>query len=129
MTDTTAPAIRRVTTEPFLGAVTVTIGDAMVASTRRALLLREGTYAPVFYIPFADIDFDLLTPSATTTRCPYKGVASYWTASAAGEAVNDAMWAYQTPIASVGEIAGHGAFDKRHARVEATTEDGRNVSG
>jgi uncharacterized protein (DUF427 family) len=120
---------RRVTTEPFRGSVTVTFGEATIASSNRALLLREGTYAPVFYIPFEDINFELLSRTETATRCPYKGVASYWSVSASGEAAKDAMWAYETPIQSVAEIAGHGAFDRRFARIDAITETGERFSG
>ena len=84
----------RITVEPFDGVVTVVFSDAILASTDEALVLREADYPPVFYIPFKDIYFELLKPSDTSTHCPFKGNASYWNASAAGEAVNDVMWAY-----------------------------------
>ena len=83
--------------EPFDGVVTVVFSDAILASTDEALVLREADYPPVFYIPFKDIYFELLKPSDTSTHCPFKGDASYWNASAVGEAVNDVMWAYGRP--------------------------------
>ncbi|HEV7416159.1 MAG TPA: DUF427 domain-containing protein, partial [Tianweitania sediminis] len=46
-----------ITIEPFDGVVNVTYSDAVIASSQRALLLREGSYEPVFYFPFEDIYF------------------------------------------------------------------------
>ncbi|MEP9385702.1 DUF427 domain-containing protein [Mesorhizobium sp. KR9-304] len=110
---------RRITVEPFDGAVTVAFSDAILASTNEALVLREADYPPVFYIPFKDIYFEFLTSSDTSTHCPYKGNASYWNASAVGEAVNDVMWAYERPYDEMMQIRGHGAFYPDKVRIEA----------
>ena len=75
----------RITVEPFDGVVTVSFAEAVVASSDEALVLREEDYPPVFYIPFKDIYFDFLKPTDTSTHCPYKGDASYWSASASGK--------------------------------------------
>lgn len=109
----------RITIEPFDGVVTVSFSDAILASSRDALILREGSYPPVFYIPFKDIYFELMKPSATSTHCPFKGDASYWNASAVGEAADDVMWAYQMPFDEMLEIKDHGAFYPNKVRIEA----------
>jgi uncharacterized protein (DUF427 family) len=41
---------------------------------------------------------DLLEPTDTTTRCPYKGVASYWSARVGDKLFSDIVWSYPTPI-------------------------------
>ena len=114
----------RITVEPYSGVVTVTFSDAILASTDEALVLREADYPPVFYIPFKDIYFELLKPGDTSTHCPFKGNASYWNASAAGEAVNDVMWAYEHPFDEMMRIKDHGAFYPNKVRIEANPSSG-----
>lgn len=104
--------------EPFEGTVTVTFSDAIIASTDRALVLHEPGHEPVPYVPFEDIYFEFLEKTATETRCPHKGTAGYWRVTAVGEAAEDFMWSYETPFERARAIAGHGAFDKRRARIE-----------
>jgi uncharacterized protein (DUF427 family) len=113
-----------ITVEPFDGVVTVAFSDAILASTNKALVLHEASYPPVFYIPFEDIYFELLKRSDTSTHCPYKGNASYWNASAAGEAVDDVMWAYERPFDEMTEIKDHGAFYPNKVRIEANPSSG-----
>ena len=113
-----------ITVEPFDGVVTVVFSDAILASTNKALVLREANYPPVFYVPFEDIYFELLKRSDTSTHCPYKGNASYWNASAAGEAVDDVMWAYERPFDEMTEIKDHGAFYPNKVRIEANPSSG-----
>lgn len=108
-----------ITVEPFDGVVTVTYSDAIIASSQRALILREGSYEPVFYVPFEDIYFTFLHKTETSTHCPHKGNATYWRATAVGESMDDVMWAYEQPFEGVAAIAGHGAFDSKKVRIEA----------
>ena len=114
----------RITVEPFDGIVTVVFADAMLASTDKALILREANYPPVFYIPFEDIYFEFLKRSDSSTHCPFKGNASYWSASAAGEAANDVMWAYERPYDEMTGIKDHGAFYPDKVRIEAKPRSG-----
>jgi len=51
--------------------------------------------------------------------CPFKGNASYWNASAVGEAADDVMWAYQMPFDEMLGIKDHGAFYPNKVRIEA----------
>ena len=105
---------RRIHVEPFAGTVTVTSPDAAIASSDKALLLREEDYPPVFYIPFQDIRFDVLTRTDTATNCPYKGDASYWAIGAA----RDVMWAYEHPYDEMARIKDHGAFYADRVTIE-----------
>lgn len=121
-----APAHKEdgISIEPFEGVVTVTFSDAVIASTEKAKVLREPGHDPVFYIPFEDIYFDFLEKTNTTTRCPIKGLATYWRVSAVGESAEDVMWAYETPNPVAADIARHGAFDPEIARTEIVPDDG-----
>jgi uncharacterized protein (DUF427 family) len=104
--------------EPFDGTVTVKFSDAIIASTERAKVLREGGQEPIFYIPFEDIYFDLLEKTNTTSSSPVKGTASYWRVHAVGGSADDFMWAYETPNPIAKAIARHGAFDPAKARID-----------
>lgn len=53
--------------------------------------------------------------------CPFKGNASYWNASAVGEAADDVMWAYESPFDEMLDIKDHGAFYPNKVRIEAAS--------
>jgi uncharacterized protein (DUF427 family) len=55
----------------------VRANGSVLGETAHALELREGDYAPVIYIPRADLNMALLEPSDTASVCPHKGAASY----------------------------------------------------
>ena len=90
--------------------VRVTLGGQTVADSRATLTLREGTYKPVHYVPRGDVDMGLLTPTAHSTHCPWKGDATYFTINAGGREAVNAVWSYETPLADVAEITGFLAF-------------------
>ncbi|WP_129771549.1 DUF427 domain-containing protein [Streptomyces sp. L-9-10] len=78
----------------------------IIAESRTPLLLRE-TGCPVrYYLPPEDVRTELLTPSDTSTHCPFKGDASYWSLPGAP----DLVWAYPTPKAEVAQIKDHFCF-------------------
>ena len=99
-----------ITIEPAPGRVVVTVAGRVVADSRRALVLREAAYPPVFYIPRADADMALLEPSDRATYCPYKGGCAYFGIPAGGVRSADAVWTYPAPYPAVAAIAGHLAF-------------------
>jgi uncharacterized protein (DUF427 family) len=99
-----------ITIEPNQGRVVVTLGGRVVADTGEALTLREAGYPPVQYIPRKDVDMAALARSATTTYCPYKGEAAYFSVPAGGDLSVDAIWTYEAPYDAVAEIKDHLAF-------------------
>ena len=84
-----------ITIEPTAGRVRVTVGDAVVADSERALTLCERGYEPVYYFPTEEVDFSLLEPTEHTTYCPYKGLAGYYSIPAGGERSLNAAWQYR----------------------------------
>ena len=99
-----------ITVEPAGRRIIVRVGERVVADTTAALTLREAGYPPVHYIPIDDVDQTLLRPSATSTYCPYKGDASYYSIDGPGGQIEDAIWTYEHPYPAVETIAGHLAF-------------------
>ena len=77
--------------------VTVELDGEVVADTQRPLLLIETGLPPRWYIPRADVRFELLTPTDSASTCPYKGVASYYTATIDGTEHEDIAWTYVAP--------------------------------
>ncbi len=64
------------------------------------------------YFPRESVRDDVLRESSTTSRCPWKGKASYFTLVAGGQTNQDAAWSYPDPSDAAKEIAGHVAFWK-----------------
>ncbi|HQT64601.1 MAG: hypothetical protein B7Z75_05495 [Acidocella sp. 20-57-95] len=95
---------------PNAKRVVVKAGGAVIADTRAAVTLLEGTSAGVLYIPRADANMSLLHKTSHTTTCPYKGLASYYSIPAAGAKAVNAVWSYENPIADVAGIKEYLAF-------------------
>lgn len=62
------------------------------------------------YFPADAVDQRYLRPSATHTRCPWKGEASYHTLEVDGQLNPDAAWYYPDPKEAAAAIAGRVAF-------------------
>jgi len=110
-----------ITISPTGARVVVRVNGEVVADTDDALQLHESTYPAVQYIPFKDVLQHLLTRTDTSTYCPFKGDAGYYSVTtSAGDTVDDAVWFYEQPYPAVAAIAGHVAFypDKAEISVE-----------
>ena len=99
-----------ITIEPNRARVIVTVAGRTIADTQNALTLREAGYAPVQYIPLADVDHSELQPSDHVSYCPFKGDASYYSVPVGGERSVAAVWTYREPFAAVAAIKDHVAF-------------------
>jgi uncharacterized protein (DUF427 family) len=110
-----------ITINPAGRRVVVRVDGEVVADTNDALELHESTYPAVQYVPFDDVVRDRLTRTDTSTYCPYKGEAAYYSVTtSAGDTVEDVIWFYEQPYPAVAAIAGHLAFypDKAEITVE-----------
>jgi uncharacterized protein (DUF427 family) len=89
---------KRVDVMPSKRHVRVVIDGQTLADTRRPHLLFETNHPVRYYIPREDVRTDMLVQSATTSRCPYKGPASYWSVKLGDETFKDLVWSYMNPI-------------------------------
>jgi uncharacterized protein (DUF427 family) len=64
------------------------------------------------YFPLSSVRQDLLRPSGTTTVCPWKGTATYWSVEVEGQVNRDAVWTYREPKEAAAEIRDRVAFWK-----------------
>lgn len=69
------------------------------------------------YFPRDAIRSDFFVASDTTSYCPWKGTAHYYSVSAEGEMNRDAAWYYPDPKPAADNIKDHIAF-WRGVRVE-----------
>ena len=105
-----------VTITPTDSHVEVRLGGEVLARSDRALRLDETGLPARFYVPKDDVRMDLLRPTTFETTCPFKGVASYWSATVDGETHDGIVWAYETPIEAAADIAGYLSFYPHRAR-------------
>ncbi len=99
-----------ITVTPSPKRIRVRFNGAIVADTRQAQLLQEGSYRPVLYLPRADADMSLFERSSHTSTCPHKGQASYYSLRVGDRTATNAVWSYETPYPGVAAIAGHLGF-------------------
>jgi uncharacterized protein (DUF427 family) len=108
-----------ITIEPHDGRVVVRAGQRVVANTEAALELAESSYPIALYVPFDDVDSHALERSDTTTNCPYKGDASYFTVRTEDDVLTDVAWSYEKPHDAVSEIRGYVAFYPDRVSIES----------
>lgn len=93
--------------------VRVVAAGATIAQSSDAITLRESAYPPVFYFPRRDVRMDNLVRTDHHTYCPYKGEASYFSISAGGQTIENAVWSYEHPFDEMAEIKAYLAFYPR----------------
>ncbi len=64
------------------------------------------------YFAMADVDAEMLSPSDTTSVCPWKGTAGYYSIDVDGQRNRDAAWFYADPKPAAARIKGRVAFWK-----------------
>ena len=64
------------------------------------------------YFPADSVQREFLQDSATTTVCPWKGTANYYTLMVDGQSNPDAAWYYADPKPAANQVRGRIAFWK-----------------
>lgn len=108
-----------ITVTPAGGIWTVRTEDGVLVESRTGMALREGSMAPVIYFPRQDVAMALLERTATTTRCPHKGMANYYAYVGQSTRIEDVAWTYEdvtNPDAK--DVEGHLAFYGSKVTVE-----------
>ncbi len=104
-------------------------GGRVIADSAHTLRILETSHPPVYYIPPADVQMDLLEASARGgSFCEFKGVAAYWSLRLKGEAavrIADVAWSYPSPSPRYAALKDHLAFYA--SRVDGCFVDGEQV--
>ncbi|MET8776029.1 DUF427 domain-containing protein [Nocardia sp. NPDC004654] len=90
--------------------IRIEIGGVAVADSHSPRILFETGLPARYYLPLTDVRLDLLHPSDTHSRCPYKGTADYWTVRIGDKEYPDIAWVYRTPLPESQKIAGMACF-------------------
>jgi uncharacterized protein (DUF427 family) len=90
--------------------VRVDLDGVTVAESGQPRVLFETSLPARYYIPLTDLRMDLLRPSDTVTRCPYKGTAGYWSVHTGTAVHRDIVWIYRNPLPESQKIAGLACF-------------------
>lgn len=88
--------------------VRATLDGVLLAETTASLLVDEQDHGLVFYFPRADLVVELTPADTATTRCPFKGEATYWRFEGDGE--QSLCWSYEQPMEQVTRLRGYVAF-------------------
>lgn len=106
------------TIEPARGVIVVRTGDAVIAESAKALVLREGDHRPVYYLPRGDVAMEFLDRSEKVTHCPHKGDATHYHIVGTGGSIENGAWSYESPTPGAEPIRGHLAFYPEHLAIE-----------
>jgi len=99
--------------------VRIALGSVILAETIRPVVLREGALPARYYIPADDVRMELLEGSNSTSHCPFKGDATYWSVK---DGPADIAWTYKEPIPGAEQIKGLICFYNEKVDVEIDGE-------
>jgi uncharacterized protein (DUF427 family) len=96
--------------EPCARHVSILHKGHVVADTRASIRTLETSHPPSYYCPPADIDMTLLTLTARTSLCEWKGHARYYDVRIGTEVFRDVAWSYPNPTRAFAILRDHIAF-------------------
>lgn len=82
--------------------------NAVIAESDDTVVVEGNHYFPLTSV----VNATFLKSSATTTVCPWKGTANYYTLDVNGSSNTDAVWYYAEPKEAAKQIRGRVAFWK-----------------
>jgi uncharacterized protein (DUF427 family) len=87
----------------------VRFAESVLADTTRSIRVLETSHPPVFYLPPAEVEMNLLRANPDTTFCEFKGRAVYWDVIGE-ETICRAAWSYPAPSPGFEEMKDWIAF-------------------
>ena len=96
----------RVDILPSSRVVRVEIDGVIVAESSHPTLLFETGLPTRYYFAKPDVRLDLLVPTESSSGCPYKGTARYWSVVIGDTVHADYAWAYDYPLPESIRVAG-----------------------
>jgi uncharacterized protein (DUF427 family) len=102
--------------------IRVSLDGQLMAESTAATALFESNLPTRWYMPREDVRAEL-EPSDTSTGCPYKGQASYYSVRLdSGELAKDLVWFYEEPLEEIVRIAGLLCFFNERVDIELDGE-------
>ncbi len=95
----------------------VEVGGVVLVDSTDTMGVYETALEPRLYVARHALSMSHLRPSATTTYCPYKGTATYFSAVVGDLIADDVAWSYVDPRPESRPLQGLLSFDERRATV------------
>jgi uncharacterized protein (DUF427 family) len=92
------------------GTWSIRAGGAVLGESTNALDVTEGANPFVIYFPRRDIAMAFLDRSSTTSTCPWRGEANYFSIVTKSTTLRDAAWSYENPKPGMEALKDHIAF-------------------
>jgi uncharacterized protein (DUF427 family) len=86
--------------------VRIEVDGVVLAESNHAHVLFETGLPARWYLPKVDVHMELLEHTDTTSQCPYKGQAEYWSVRVGDQVIPDFVWSYRAPLPESQKIAG-----------------------
>ena len=93
------------------------VGETIIAKSKNCVIIENS-----IYFPKEDVFTEYLTQTETVTRCPWKGVATYFNIKTLENHLQDGAWSYLRPKSKARRIRGHIAFWKEVEVKELCTD-------
>jgi uncharacterized protein (DUF427 family) len=90
--------------------IRIEVEGVTVAESPKPTLLFETNLPVRYYLPKTHVRMDLLQATESTSHCPYKGRAEYWSLRVGDTVHTDLAWSYRTPLPESQRIAGLVSF-------------------
>jgi uncharacterized protein (DUF427 family) len=90
----------------------IEVRGVVLVDTTDTIGVYETALEPRLYVSPEVVHMELLVSSPTTSFCPYKGTASYWSAVVTGRKLDDVAWSYLDPFPECIAIRGLLSFDE-----------------
>jgi uncharacterized protein (DUF427 family) len=101
---------KRVDAVPSSRHIRVALDGETIAESHRPVALFETTLPTRWYLPPEDVRQELLEPTDSVSRCPYKGTARWWSVRTGAQTHTDVAWSYPDTVVETPRIAGLIAF-------------------
>lgn len=96
--------------EPLRQPMEVEVEGVVVASSAEVIKVVEDKSPVRCYFPRTDVRTEKLKRSQTTSECPFKGTASYYSLNVGERQLDDAAWSYEDPYDEHQALKGRMAF-------------------